>query len=128
MMRVQFNSPLSRSPKVRLLLAVLLISMTGCMSVHKLDVQQGNVVTQEMLDQLKPGMTRSQVRFVLGTALIADPFHADRWDYVYFFRKGREGEAEQRRLTLLFRGDALLHIEGDIATRAAPSAATRPAR
>jgi outer membrane protein assembly factor BamE len=111
---------------VRLLLAVLLIGLSGCLSVHKLDVQQGNVVTQEMLEQLKTGMTRSQVRFVLGTALIADPFHADRWDYVYYFRKGRGGAVEQRRLTLLFRGDALVRIEGDAATRAGSPTASTP--
>ena len=51
---------------------------------YKIDVQQGNFLDQEMVAKLKPGMTRSQVRFLLGTPLIADPFHPDRWDYVYY--------------------------------------------
>jgi outer membrane protein assembly factor BamE len=104
---------------VRFVLPLLIaLASAGCVSSFKLDTQQGNVVTQEMLDQLKPGMTRSQVRFVLGTPLIADPFHAERWDYVYFFRKGGATVAEQRQVTVVFQGDALLRIEGNVTPRA----------
>src|SRR5918998_642922 len=79
-------------------LAVLIVLLAGCRGVpmlpgltpHKIDIQQGNYVTQDMVNKLKPGMSRSQVRFALGTPLIADPFHADRWDYVYVYEhKGR---------------------------------------
>src|SRR5215475_3026894 len=55
---------------------------------YRMDVQQGNVVTQEMVEKLKPGMTPSQVRFILGTPLVVDAFHKDRWDYVYRFTRG----------------------------------------
>ncbi|HEY6281660.1 MAG TPA: outer membrane protein assembly factor BamE [Burkholderiales bacterium] len=76
-----------------------------------MDVQQGNVVTEDMLGKVKPGMTKSQVRFALGTPLISDPFHTDRWDYVYRFRK--DGELiEHSRLTVVFEGDKLKTVEG----------------
>ncbi len=58
---------------------------------YKIDVQQGNVLTQDMVAQLKPGQTREQVRFILGSPLIADIFHRQRWDYVYRFRNGPTG-------------------------------------
>jgi outer membrane protein assembly factor BamE len=79
----------------------------------KVDIQQGNYVTQDMVDKLKPGMTKSQVRFALGTPLVADPFHNDRWDYVYVFQKsGRV--AEQRRIVVIFSDDKLVRIDGDV--------------
>ncbi len=77
---------------------------------YKIDIQQGNEVTQAMLDQLKPGMTPAQVRFVLGTPLIVDPFHADRWDYV--LRIERAGKVvDKRRVTVIFRDGRLQGIE-----------------
>jgi outer membrane protein assembly factor BamE len=77
---------------------------------HKIDVQQGNVIDQETVDKLKPGLTRSQVRFLLGTPLVVDPFRDNRWDYVYSYRKaGRL--TEQKRLTLLFDHDELSQIQ-----------------
>jgi outer membrane protein assembly factor BamE len=107
-------------------MAVLpLLGLGGCLSVYKMDVQQGNVVTQEMVDQLKPGMTRSQVRFVLGTPLVSDTFHPERWDYIYHFRRGGAPEAESHRLTVIFQNDTLARIEGDVAVKSAPE--TRPA-
>ena len=80
---------------------------------YKMDIQQGNFVTQEMVAKLKPGMTRSQVRFILGTPLIVDPFRTDRWDYVYLFNKGGE-VTEQRRFAVIFKDDKLAHMEGDV--------------
>lgn len=80
---------------------------------YKIDIQQGNYVTQDMVEKLKPGMTRAQVRFVLGTPLVVDPFRADRWDYVYLNKKGGE-VAEQRRFAVIFEGDKLLRLEGDV--------------
>ncbi len=85
--------------------------------VYKLDIQQGNVVTQEMVDKLKPGMTRAQVRYVLGTPLVQDAFHQNRWDYFYSFKKGSDGIPETRRLTLIFKDDILQNVQGDVATR-----------
>lgn len=80
---------------------------------YKIDVRQGNYITQEMVAQLKAGMTRDQVRFVLGTPLLTDIFHADRWDYVYRFKPGR-GEVQQRRLSAFFEGNTLVRVAGDV--------------
>jgi outer membrane protein assembly factor BamE len=104
----------------------LVLLVAGCSYVptipfvgpHKIDVQQGNYVTQDMVNKLQPGMSRSQVRFVLGTPLIADPFHADRWDYVYAYeRKGRI--VAKRRIAVIFeeKDGPLLRVEGDIAPK-----------
>jgi outer membrane protein assembly factor BamE len=79
---------------------------------YKIDIQQGVVVTQEMADQLKPGMTRDQVRFVLGTPILTDPFHAERWDYPFRFQPGR-GPVEERRFTVYFDQDLLTGYNGD---------------
>jgi outer membrane protein assembly factor BamE len=81
--------------------------------VYRIDVQQGNVITQEMLDTLKPGMDRNQVRFVMGTPAVEDPFHAERWDYLYSMSRGG-GRREQRHVSLFFRDDRLSHIDGDV--------------
>ena len=80
---------------------------------YKIDIQQGNVVTQEMVSKLKPGMSKAQVRFILGTPLLTDVFHTDRWDYVYVLNKAGKLQ-EQRKLTVLFNGDALKRLEGDV--------------
>lgn len=83
---------------------------------YRIDVRQGNHVTQEMVAQLKPGQSRDQVRFILGTPLVADPFHAERWDYVYRFQPGH-GEAQQRRITVFFSDDKLSRIAGDVMSK-----------
>jgi len=80
---------------------------------YKMDIQQGNVVTSKMMMQLRPGMTKSQVRFVMGTPLIADSFHADRWDYLYRMVKGGK-IIEQRHVILDFENDQLKRVRGDV--------------
>ena len=98
---------------MRILLISLAISclsacgFVGFPGVYKIDVEQGNIVTQEMADQLKPGMSRRQVRFILGTPLVEDTFNQDRWDYPYVKRNGMNVLSESR-LTVMFDGDALL--------------------
>ena len=87
-------------------------SFVGFPGVYKIDVEQGNIVTQEMVDQLKPGMSRRQVRFILGTPLLDDPFNEDRWDYVYMKRNGLDILSEAH-VKVVFDGDKLEHIEGD---------------
>jgi outer membrane protein assembly factor BamE len=101
-------------------LIFLVLLLAGCqsftlpgLSAYKIDVQQGNYVTQDMVAKLKPGMTRNQVKFALGTPLIADPFHPDRWDYVYVLHKKGKLVA-QRRIVAVFDGDKLVRIEGDV--------------
>ena len=87
-----------------------LISFPGA---HKIDIQQGNVITQEMIDQLRPGMTRGQVQYVMGTPLLEDSFNKDRWDYVQSDQPGG-GERTQKTVTILFEGDNLVSIQGDL--------------
>lgn len=82
-------------------------------SIYHLDIRQGNFVTQEMASQLKPGQTREQVRFVLGTPLLTDPFHGNRWDYVYRYDSGK-GDVQQRRLTVYFEDNKLARVDGDV--------------
>lgn len=77
--------------------------------MHVIDVQQGTIITPEMTEQLKPGMTRSQVRFVMGTPTVSDPFHLDRWDYIYTLKAPRT-ELERRHIALYFDGDTLVRI------------------
>ena len=92
--------------------------------VYKIDVQQGNVVTQEAVSQLKPGMTKAEVRQALGTPLLADVFHANRWDYYFSTAKG--GRARERTvLSLYFKDEKLVQIEGDV--KPAAPAASKPA-
>jgi outer membrane protein assembly factor BamE len=99
----------------RLVLALVLAALAGCIQPYRLEVRQGNVVTPEMIQLLKPGMTRNQVRFALGTPLIADPFHRERWDYVYLYKAHAQAPPELRRLTVVFDGERLERVEGDLA-------------
>ena len=81
--------------------------------IHKIDVQQGNVVTQEMVGQLRPGMDKKKVQYIMGTPVIQDTFNANRWDYVYTFQTGG-GNVESRRVTLVFADDKLDRVEGNV--------------
>jgi outer membrane protein assembly factor BamE len=91
--------------------------LAGCtwfpnIGVYKLDVNQGNFITQDQVDKLKVGLTPPQVRLALGTPLLTDPFHASRWDYIYSFE--RNGHVlEQRQFTVYFVNDKLARWEGD---------------
>ena len=83
--------------------------------VHKIDVQQGNVVTQQMVAQLRLGMNKKKVRFVMGTPIIQDTFHSNRWDYVYTFHKGGSRTDERHLITAIFNDDGkLTNLEGNI--------------
>ena len=87
--------------------------VTSAITPYKIDIRQGNYITQDMVAQLKSGMTRDQVRFVLGTPLVADIFHADRWDYIYRFKPGRV-EVQQRRFAVFFEDNKLVRVAGDV--------------
>lgn len=98
---------------LKLFTLLVLLQFAGCSVprvLYKIDVQQGNVVTQEMVEKLKPGMTKSQVRFVLGTPLIVDTFRENRWDYAYM-RQEKGKLIEQQRLTIFFDNERLTHFE-----------------
>jgi outer membrane protein assembly factor BamE len=105
--------------KTKLLLTSLtltgLLALAGCSfpGVYKIDIQQGNVVTQDMIDQLRPGMTRKQVRFIMGNPLLTDTFHANRWDYLYSIQPGG-GQRLQERVSVNFSADdQLVGLSGD---------------
>jgi outer membrane protein assembly factor BamE len=99
----------------RAFVAALALLAAGCgpLAPYRMDIQQGNFVSQEMVAQLRRGMTREQVRYLLGTPLVTDIFHGDRWDYVYLLdRPGRP--AEKRRLAVFFEEDKLVRVDGDV--------------
>ena len=101
---------------VRSILTLILSAclLSGCfLKPHKIDIQQGNFLDQAAISKLKPGMTRSQVRFLMGTPMISDPFHPERWDYMYLDSKGGK-LLEEKRLTLYFDGDKLVRATTDL--------------
>jgi len=81
--------------------------------LHKIDIQQGNVIDQKMLNKLTPGMNKKQVKFIMGTPVLIDPFHSERWEYIYSFQEGGQVR-EQRHITLHFENGKLAYISGDI--------------
>ena len=104
------------SVALRALLAAAPLALGACgvpqiVTPYRMEIQQGNYVSQEMVSQLKPGMSKEQVRFILGTPLVTDIFHADRWDYV-FFRELPNGKREQRSLSVVFEGGKLARVAG----------------
>lgn len=105
-------------------LIILLALLVGACSYrpYRIDVRQGNFVTTEMVAQLKPGQTREQVRFILGSPLLEDPFHAQRWDYVYRFVRGG-GETTEHKLTVYFDGGKMTRFESGIPQRSAEEVA-----
>jgi outer membrane protein assembly factor BamE len=101
--------------KIILAAAALLAacSFSNPVKPYKIDVQQGNVVTQDMVAKLRPGMTKAQVRYILGSPLLTDIFHGNRWDYVYRYQK--DGKlTEERKLSVYFEGDLLVKVGGDV--------------
>jgi outer membrane protein assembly factor BamE len=85
------------------------------LSPYRIEIQQGNYVPQEAALQLKPGMTKDQVRYLLGTPLLNDIFHQDRWDYIFRRQRANATEIEEQRLTVIFKDDRLVQMIGDAA-------------
>ena len=108
---------------LRFLIAGSVVLLAGCQTLstwappivrpYRPDLQQGNVVTKEMVEQLRQGMSREQVRFLLGTPLLTSVFHQERWDYVYHLKRGRSGEEQTRRLTVFFKDNRLDAFRSD---------------
>lgn len=96
-----------------ILLSFLFISACSIPQVYKLTVQQGNIVTQDMVDELKPGMTKRQVAYVMGTPLIQSPYQQDRWDYIYTLER-RDKIVNDYKITVFFEGDIYTHYEGEL--------------
>jgi len=101
--------------KKLLIIITCIASLSACswQLVHKIDVQQGNVITQDEVNQLEPGMSRRQVQYVMGSPMVADVFHQDRWDYIYRLQPGY-GEPTQEHVTLFFDDDSLARITGTL--------------
>ena len=99
------------------------LNPTQYFSVYRQDIRQGNYVTQEMVSQLKPGLTREQVRYVMGTPLVTDPFHGNRWDYVYRYDNGN-GDTQQRNLSVYFDDNKLVRVGGNVIAADAPAVTT----
>ncbi len=122
---------------LRALAALAALFLASCGSVglplpdfkpYRIEIQQGNFVSQEMVSQLKPGMSKDQVRYVLGTPLITDSFHADRWDYVFRRQRVNSSELEQRKIAVFFEEGKLKRVEGDVKPAAQTAAdAAKPA-
>jgi outer membrane protein assembly factor BamE len=108
---------------IGLIVVLTFLIQTACSlpRVHRVTVQQGNVITQRMIDQLRPGMTRSQVAFVMGEPIFRNTFNDDRWDYLYSLEIPGTFR-EQKRLTIYFENDLMTHFSGDFT----PTVITEP--
>ena len=122
---IQLNSVnISMNKLFPLTVIFLLFLSTSCLrndgdfklpGVYRISIMQGNVIEQDMLDRLKPGMEKRQVKFIMGTPTIIDPFHPDRWDYIYTFTYGAK-QRTQRHLALYFEDGKLAYLDGDVKT------------
>jgi outer membrane protein assembly factor BamE len=106
--------PTERPTGMRRLLPLLFlfaaaVASSGC--VYRPNIQQGNLLKVEDVDQVTAGMTRSQVRYLLGTPMVSDPFHPDRWDYVYSLKRGRERKTDTAHFIVHFDGDKVSRVE-----------------
>jgi outer membrane protein assembly factor BamE len=102
----------------RILLGIALgAAASGC--VYRINIQQGNFLDQTAVEQVKAGMTRSQVRYLLGTPMVADSFDKERWDYIYYLKKGRSRHVDSRRVTVYFDGDKVARLDKPTAAEAA---------
>ncbi len=95
-----------------ILIAALLTIASGC--VFRANISQGNLIEQDDLDQIEVGMTRNQIRFLLGTPMIDDPFHKNRWDYIYYLKVGRKDTVAKRWVSVLFSDDKVSEINKDL--------------
>jgi outer membrane protein assembly factor BamE len=100
-----------------LLCSAVSVLATAC--VYRINIQQGNYLDQAAVDQVKPGMTRSQVRYLLGTPMASDPFTKERWDYIYYLKKGRSNHVDSRRVTVYFDEEKVAKLDKPSAAEAA---------
>jgi outer membrane protein assembly factor BamE len=102
----------------RLILAVG-VGLLASACVYRINIQQGNFLDQAAVEQVKAGMTRSQVRYLLGTPMVADSFNKERWDYIYYLKKGRTRHVDSRRVTVYFDGEKVARLDKPSAAEAA---------
>ena len=106
----------NESPQYRLKLGALavLVSISLCACVYRIDIQQGNLLESDTVDQVEIGMSRSAVEFLLGTPMVADSFHQDRWDYPYYLKLGRSRNITRSWISVYFENDRVARIERDV--------------
>jgi len=109
-----------RLPRVAVAAVLLAALLAGC--VYRPDIQQGNYLEGKTVDQLQVGMTRTQVRYLLGTPMVPDLFNKDRWDYLYYFVHGRLRRPVQRHLVVFFKDDKVTSFDRDNVPESAPQA------
>ena len=81
--------------------------------VYRIDIQQGNLLDESLIEQVEVGMTRSQVQFLLGTPMVSDSFHRNRWDYTYYLKRGRSRDVERRWFIVFFQEDRVVRLDRD---------------
>jgi outer membrane protein assembly factor BamE len=96
---------------IRACLVTLLFGLSAGGCVYRINIQQGNFLDQKAVNEVKNGMTRSQVRYLLGTPMVADSFNKERWDYIYYLKKGRSRHVDSRRVTVFFDGDKVVNLD-----------------
>ena len=106
------------APRLRLGIALLVLSLSQ-VCVYRMAIQQGNFLEPRFVDKLEIGMTRAQVRYLLGTPMVADSFNKERWDYIYYLKKGRSRHVDSRRVTVYFEGDKVAKLDKPTAAEAA---------
>src|SRR5690349_4629971 len=94
------------------LVVVAALALAAC--VYRIDIQQGNLLEEDDINKVDVGMTRSQVQFVLGTPMVSDSFHRNRWDYAYYYRRGRSPDADRRWVVVYFENDRVERIDRDL--------------
>ncbi len=96
---------------IQCLIVGLSLGALACGCVYRINIQQGNFLNQSAVDTVKAGMTRSQIRYLLGTPMVADSFNKERWDYIYYLKKGRSRHVDSRRVTVYFEGDKVTKLD-----------------
>ncbi|UCC13773.1 MAG: outer membrane protein assembly factor BamE [Gammaproteobacteria bacterium] len=112
------TSNIRRTLALLAMLVLVISSVSGCarlrnfsLKPYKINIQQGNFLEEDEIDMIEPGMTRSQVRFLLGTPMVADLFNSDRWDYYYYLKIGRTGQIYRRHFIVFFEGEETVRVE-----------------
>jgi outer membrane protein assembly factor BamE len=99
--------------RLRIVLMLGALSLSAC--IYRIDIEQGNLLEESAIEQAQVGMTKSQIQFLLGTPMVQDSFHEDRWDYTYFLQRGRDDDSIERRwLIVYFDGDVVSRLEKNV--------------
>ncbi|MBL4674029.1 MAG: outer membrane protein assembly factor BamE [Arenicella sp.] len=100
--------------KASIVLIACSLALSACIKPYQPNVQQGNIINNSNLREIRYGMNKQEVLFILGTPMVIDPFNEQRWDYFYSNRNRRKGETAQRLITAIFDGDKLIELNGDV--------------